>query len=358
MSFLTRCPICETIFRIDARALAASDGAAKCGVCGMVFNAIDHHVPDLTLPKQPDETVIPDHEPVTLSDLEDFSLEFDTVDLASNAENNEHTAGVGVTIAKSEPDAHPEQPSATESQYLTADPPSVANSSVESSASPIAAQSGQDQPAHSLLSALGTEHADHDPGAPASDPAVTPVMELAPNPTDEHQTVPVDTPALVTKATSTHPVRQIVLAAVLAVLLMAQLAWLGRYTLLARFPLLLSFSTRVCAHASCLLTDPAGNLDGLRLVSTDLAMVPEQPHILHVHFTMQSDSPLPLPVPPVSLILTDAQDNLLVQRNFAPAQYLQHRLPVLPTGVEIPGDLYLNVGTLAVSNFKLLLIPG
>ncbi len=48
VSIHTRCPICHTVFRLDARDLTDSLGQAKCGVCGMVFDAIAHHLPEFS----------------------------------------------------------------------------------------------------------------------------------------------------------------------------------------------------------------------------------------------------------------------------------------------------------------------
>ena len=354
MSFLTRCPICETIFRVDARTLAASDGAAKCGVCGMVFNAIEQHVPDLMLPIAAADQVSADPDPITLSDLEDFTPELGMVQTdikltASDSDPGDHghllAAPVPDVQADDQPWAYPHHDSA----QATLSGDSVS----DSTAAQVAAQ----EPVSPLFMATDRLPTDAHPSA------IRQITAASPNEADLRSDVALADAAAtgmapVKRPTSAFPVRPFLLAALLAVLLTIQLAWFARYTLLARSPLLLTLATEVCTHASCLLNDSSRNLDSLRLVSTDLAMVPQRPHILHVHFTMQSDAALPLPVPAVSLILSDAQDNLLVQRNFSPAEFLSHRLTVLPSGMEIPGDLYLNVGTLAVANFKLLLIPG
>ncbi len=49
VSILTQCPICHTVFRVDVRGLAPSLGHAKCGVCGMVFNAVESHQPEIRI---------------------------------------------------------------------------------------------------------------------------------------------------------------------------------------------------------------------------------------------------------------------------------------------------------------------
>ena len=61
MSIHTRCPICHTIFRLDARDLSDSLGQAKCGVCGMVFDAIAHHLPEFSNQNDTAVTAEPSH---------------------------------------------------------------------------------------------------------------------------------------------------------------------------------------------------------------------------------------------------------------------------------------------------------
>ncbi|MBL8383737.1 MAG: DUF3426 domain-containing protein [Burkholderiales bacterium] len=45
MTTLTRCPHCQTAFRITTEQLLARQGQVRCGNCAEVFNALDHLVP-------------------------------------------------------------------------------------------------------------------------------------------------------------------------------------------------------------------------------------------------------------------------------------------------------------------------
>ena len=57
----TLCPICHTIFRVAENTLLESNGIVQCGVCGMVFNALEHWVeskpeqiyPPVIIPQEP-----------------------------------------------------------------------------------------------------------------------------------------------------------------------------------------------------------------------------------------------------------------------------------------------------------------
>ena len=39
---ITRCPNCETTFRVTSSQLSVADGKVRCGTCLRVFNASDH----------------------------------------------------------------------------------------------------------------------------------------------------------------------------------------------------------------------------------------------------------------------------------------------------------------------------
>lgn len=47
MSLITRCPACQTLFKVEPDQLQASEGWARCGQCQQAFNANTHLVPTL-----------------------------------------------------------------------------------------------------------------------------------------------------------------------------------------------------------------------------------------------------------------------------------------------------------------------
>ncbi len=58
----TRCPACETVFRITSEQLRAKAGRVRCGTCHHVFNAFDHlieEVPPLSAAGQPEKPDFP-----------------------------------------------------------------------------------------------------------------------------------------------------------------------------------------------------------------------------------------------------------------------------------------------------------
>lgn len=92
MSLVTRCPYCDTSFRVTDEQLRAADGAVRCGACLAVFTATDHLVedspPDGDADTDPplDETLADEasddaEEPEELTADEDLAAETDEHDI-------------------------------------------------------------------------------------------------------------------------------------------------------------------------------------------------------------------------------------------------------------------------------------
>lgn len=60
MSLITRCPACETMFRVESGQLLVSEGWVRCGRCHEAFNAHNHliNLPDVTVSELPLEQAV------------------------------------------------------------------------------------------------------------------------------------------------------------------------------------------------------------------------------------------------------------------------------------------------------------
>ena len=67
---VTRCPTCETAFRVTPEQLEIANGMVRCGKCIGVFNALEHQV--VTTTEQPTE--VASTEPDLLSEQEEEAL--------------------------------------------------------------------------------------------------------------------------------------------------------------------------------------------------------------------------------------------------------------------------------------------
>lgn len=54
MSILTRCPHCQTRFRVTDEQLKMASGKVRCGHCMGVFNAVEHQIDEAPAPKAPE----------------------------------------------------------------------------------------------------------------------------------------------------------------------------------------------------------------------------------------------------------------------------------------------------------------
>ena len=68
---VTRCPHCDTSFRVTDAQLEAARGAVRCGACLLVFSATEH----LVLPKPDEETVLEDDTLESLDETVDETLD-------------------------------------------------------------------------------------------------------------------------------------------------------------------------------------------------------------------------------------------------------------------------------------------
>ena len=67
MSLITRCPVCQTLFKVVPDQLRISDGWARCGSCEAIFDASLHLLAD-TVEADPAANLDTDPEPLTASD--------------------------------------------------------------------------------------------------------------------------------------------------------------------------------------------------------------------------------------------------------------------------------------------------
>ena len=58
MALATRCPHCETVFKLDPHLLAPHDGRVRCGHCQEVFDAAHHR---FELPDEPAAAGVAQH---------------------------------------------------------------------------------------------------------------------------------------------------------------------------------------------------------------------------------------------------------------------------------------------------------
>ncbi|RQR39048.1 DUF3426 domain-containing protein [Burkholderia sp. Bp9142] len=445
MLLATRCPHCETVFRLQQEQLSLHDGLVRCGHCQQVFNASQSLVPDpaqqpepaLTEagPAEPAATLQHDVAPARLfatdvpvgsaSDTDykpegwdmwapwldagvDPSLQHTgqtvraeplvPLALPATEAGVVHLSGTPAPIASAPAElhaavAHPAEPEAT---------PHETDASGTSRAAPTAepdlreprfvahtpsAEQAAAEPAEPVGNARfavpDDEHAPREPrfafrpaqaaSEPASGPdthagertaapaaaASEPAVQLAvPFPaalTDD------DRPHFAVTRETRAPQRRGMLggffgglvAAALAVLLVAQLAWWQREIVMIYWPVTQGWFRQACAPLGCKVAPPRA-IDGLRLDATDLRQL-DGPRVLELKVPLTNRYRVALAYPSLELTLLDDTNHVTVRRVLAPRDYVRPGTPIdagLPPGTTQTMVVRLDTNGAPASNFR------
>ncbi|AOK18216.1 hypothetical protein WT26_06260 [Burkholderia cepacia] len=142
-------------------------------------------------------------------------------------------------------------------------------------------------------------------------------------------------------------------AAVLAVLLVAQLAWWQRETLMIHWPLTQGWFRQACAPLGCTVAPPRA-IDGLRLDATDLRQL-DGPRELELKVPLTNRYRVALAYPSLELTLLDDTNHVTVRRVLAPRDYVRPGTPIdagLPPGTTQTMVVRLETNGTPASNFR------
>ncbi|RQS15737.1 DUF3426 domain-containing protein [Burkholderia sp. Bp8998] len=436
MLLATRCPHCETVFRLQQEQLSLHDGLVRCGHCQQVFNASQSLVPEPMLteavPAEPAGTAPPHDaaparlftidapvEPASGSDYKpegwdmwapwldagvDPSLQHNVqtvraeplVPLALPATDAGvvHLSGTPAPIASAPPELHavasqpagpdatlhesgasgtsratpPAEPDPREPRFV-AHPPSAADTDEPVAHAHFAVPDDERAPreprfAFTPAQAVPEPDADADerapaPAAAASEPAAQPAVQPAvPFPaalTDD------DRPHFaVTRETRAPQQRGMLggffgglVAAALAVLLVAQLAWWQRESVMIYWPVTQGWFRQACAPLGCTVTPPRA-IDGLRLDAADLRQL-DGPRVLELKVPLTNRYRVALAYPSLELTLLDDTNHVTVRRVLAPREYVRPGTPIyagLPPGTTQTMVVRLDTNGAPASNFR------
>ncbi|RKR44152.1 zinc-ribbon and DUF3426 domain-containing protein [Paraburkholderia sp. BL17N1] len=144
-----------------------------------------------------------------------------------------------------------------------------------------------------------------------------------------------------------------VVAALLIVALLAQLAWWQRETVMVYFPRSQTLYAKACLTLGCQVTPPH-DIDGLQVEPSDLRQI-DGPHKLELKMPLRNRFNIALAYPAIELTLLDDQNNVAVRRVLWPQDYV-------PPGAQIAAGLpahttqtmivHLDTGNAVASNFR------
>ncbi|MBK7792298.1 MAG: DUF3426 domain-containing protein [Betaproteobacteria bacterium] len=300
----TRCPGCKTIFRVTDQQLAVRGGQVRCGHCKNVF---DGHAERISLaPKTvPDE---PFHDEALLGPP--------TVTLR-DARALEPLPGAAEA--------------ATAAAEVSPSPPARADDTLPEPLDDAA------------TAAPGPAERDGDETLPAAGtvPAVDYANRFA-RPRGGRLPGALD--------------RWAVFALPLLLLaLIAQAAFHFRDALAAHVPAAKPLLVRACALLGCSV-GPLQESSGLSIDASDLQADPAHRGLLTLTATLRNRAGWPLAYPHLELTLTDAQDQVVVRRALAPAEYVGAGADLtagIAANAEVPVKLFIDASATTQAGYRL-----
>jgi len=143
----------------------------------------------------------------------------------------------------------------------------------------------------------------------------------------------------------------------LALAFVGQLAYHFRDLLAVRVPAARPILTELCRVAGCAVGAPREIAD-LVIGSSDLQADPAHQGLLVLTATVRNRSDIPLAYPYLELALTDAQDQIVVRRALAPAEYAGGTADLsrgIPANSEISIKLFLDASATTQAGYRLYL---
>ena len=303
----TRCPDCQTVFRVTAEQLKARAGTVRCGHCQVVFNGLDN-----LLDEQNTVATIP-HAPAPLSEIPAQAAPF-TEKPETTTEQPENSSFVP---------EHEEEPSASVAEEIPPDAEEFLDSSttqeIGKAAGLILPRETSEIPGYSKW----------------AEGVVTPPLFL-----------PEEKPS--------H--RLFSLAAVLLVLgLAGQMVFYYRselaVTLPSLRPLLESFSQILDSP----LPLPA-HAELVSIETSDLQTDAARGNLLVLNATLRNRAAYGQAYPSLELSLTDTQDAAIARKVFGPKDYLPGKFPAdqpFAANSDIPIRLWIETRDLSAAGYRL-----
>ncbi|MBN3764854.1 DUF3426 domain-containing protein [Burkholderia sp. Ac-20365] len=144
-----------------------------------------------------------------------------------------------------------------------------------------------------------------------------------------------------------------VAAGLLGALLLVQLAWWQRETVMVAWPDAQSLFVKACSHLGCKV-EPPRDIDGLLVEPSDLRQI-DGPHKLELKMPLRNRFDLALAYPAVELTLLDENNNIAVRRVLWPQDYVKPGTPIaagLPARTTQTMVVRLDTGDAVASNFR------
>lgn len=388
MLLATRCPFCETVFRIQPAQLAVRRGLVRCGHCQETFDASGSlfDVPDggdfasavpvaadvaatLTAPAVTHPSEGTPHAGIAGSpDFANPGWDPWAPPADSHIDNRllynaEHLPQPAIAPSVTPKFAHDDaaEPSLTSEPTAAA---SAAAAAAQAATQPAASHWSRVEPDlnEPTLSANEASSARIDdpepvmPGAAAAasaSAAPSSFSALSPGEGPEPFAVTREAPARAPRRAGLR-ILGTLFALVLLALLAAQLAWWMRESVMVYWPASKPLYEQACQQLGCRVLPPR-DIDGLQVEPSDLRQV-DDPHHLELKVPLRNHFNVALAYPAIELTLLDRQNNVVVRRVLWPQDYVPPGTRIeagLPARSKQTMIVRLDTGNVVASNFRI-----
>ena len=317
MSMVTRCPLCETLFRVTPQQLQAHEGQVRCGRCMTVFDGFKR----LATP--------PEQAPPGASLQPADSAEPSAADTNAAALGDAPVRDTALPAAP-EPVAALSIPAGFDFEPIEAPKASAVHAAVKPALKPAAFEpSAGSRIASPSLSAIRGDES---------------FLEQA-------RSAPRRSGSRAWRAGS------VLLLFAVAV----QAAYFYRSDLVANYPALKPAVEHMCELLECNAPLPQ-RPKLINIEASDLQILdPARPGVIQLTATLRNHGGYDLGYPALDLVLTNTKEHTLARRIFLPEDYLEKGRDVksgFPANAEITVRLDLDTGELGAAGFRLGLLPA
>ncbi len=311
MALATRCPACDTVFRISTAQAAAKGGMVRCGQCRNVFNSLDAlvRVEDLDIV---DETVVappPDAAPPAAPDADDLAI-------PSGFPHSE----ISSVLASLSSDS---QDQAVINEWWMPDPADRSPPLPPVRMEPLLVDEDDDVTGAGRTTARGRDAsppATAGPVAPAPPATLRESLSWAPDdsatgPVFMQPTPPVRPPQRAARWTWS------LLSLVAAAALCGQLAYLWRDEIAARWSPARPWLIAACRAIGCRVDHPA-HPDAITIESATVQVAASGANVYVLNALLRNRDVVDVRYPSLDLILTDTQDRIVLRRVLRPEDYV------------------------------------
>ncbi|AMC33433.1 DUF3426 domain-containing protein [Janthinobacterium sp. B9-8] len=299
MNDITRCPNCQTAFRVTEAQLQAHRGKVRCGRCAFVFNA-----KECIESEQIAETI---STPIMATAKPQAAQIITAVAPAANVSSE---AAKPLAAAPPSPAIACPAPPVTRPKRIVPDPAPQIEVDFDITASDN----------HGPVIEIEIKA----PPEPVSKPAA-PIEESHPSEESHHDYRPIYTGdeegLLEPPPRSKWQALLIGISIILMLSFIAQLGYQQRTQISMEFPWLRPKLILACQALGCTMPLPE-NAEMLRSEWSELSYVPEFPNIIQLNATLRNLAQYEQALPMLEVTLTDDQERIVLKKVFKPSEYL------------------------------------